>query len=293
MVKEKFTSEEIESLSKKFESTHPNKIIAWAVENFAPKLGLSSAFQTQSAPLIHMVREVDSETRIFFLETGLHFWDTLFYREHLEEIWNLNIVDLRPNTNWKNFLRRFGRDLPETDQDLCCYIRKVQPMQKAVEGLEAWITGIRRDQTEYRAKAKILEYKRDGLLRIAPLLNWTKSDIWDYISEKNLPRHPLPISEYPSVGCKPCTRAILSGENERAGRWSGMGKTECGLHTELFNKDTLSAEDFKLGLGTSHLPQNQNKKNPSKRGILSIFFQESYFFASPSLLYLVFQLVSI
>ena len=121
-------------------------------------------------------------------------------------------------------------------------------MQKAMGGLNAWITGIRRDQTENRAKAKILEYKRDGLLRIAPLLNWTKSDIWDYITENNIPRHPLPLSEYPSVGCKPCTRAILSGENERAGRWSGKGKTECGLHTDLFNKDKLTELDFKLGI---------------------------------------------
>lgn len=248
MAKEKFTPEEIKSLSNQFESTHPKEIIVWAVENFSPNLALSSAFQTQSAPLIHMVREVDSEIRIFFLETGLHFWDTLFYREQLEQIWNLNIVDLRPDRSWKNFLHRFGQNLPETDPDLCCYIRKVQPMQKAMGVLDAWITGIRRDQTDNRAKAKILEYKRDGLLRIAPLLNWTQSDIWNYITENNLPIHPLPLSEYPSVGCKPCTRAILSGENERAGRWSGMGKTECGLHTELFNKDKLTADDFNLGL---------------------------------------------
>ncbi|NQU29822.1 MAG: phosphoadenylyl-sulfate reductase [Anaerolineae bacterium] len=248
MTKQKLTTEEIESLSNQFESVHPREIITWAVENNSPNLGLSSAFQTQSAPLIHMVMKVDSKIKIFFLETGLHFWDTLFYREQLEQIWDLNIVDLRPDRSWGNFLHRFGRDLPETDPDLCCYIRKVQPMQKAMGGLNAWITGIRRDQTENRAKAKILEYKRDGLLRIAPFLNWTKSDIWDYITENNLPQHPLPLSEYPSVGCKPCTRAILSGENDRAGRWSGKGKTECGLHTELFNKDKLTELDFKLGI---------------------------------------------
>ncbi len=103
MMKEKFTSDEIASLSNQFESAHPREIIAWAVENFSPNLALSSAFQTQSAPLIHMIRDVDSELRSFFLETGLHFWDTLFYREHLEQIWNLNIVDLRPDESWKNF----------------------------------------------------------------------------------------------------------------------------------------------------------------------------------------------
>ncbi len=244
-----FTPEETESLSNEFETATPQEIVAWAVERFCPSLALSSSFQTQSMPLLHMTREVRPEMRIFFLETGLHFWDTLFFREHLEQIWNLNIVDLRPDESWKNFLRRFGRELPETDPDLCCYIRKVQPMQQALNGLNAWITGIRRDQTTSRAHAKILEYTRDGLLRIAPLLNWTKTDVWDYISEHNLPRHPLPMSQYPSVGCKPCTRAVQPGERDRAGRWAGRGKTECGLHTEMFNKDALTPDDFKVEIG--------------------------------------------
>ena len=114
---------------------------------------------------------------------------------------------------------------------------------------KAWITGIRRDQTEERANAKILEYKRDGLLRIAPLLNWTKTDIEDYSLVNDLPRHPLPVAQYPSVGCKPCTRAVQPGEGDRAGRWAGKGKTECGLHTDLFDKKTLSSDDFNLNTG--------------------------------------------
>ena len=244
----KFTPEEIKSLSNDFESATPQEIIAWAVENFCPNLALSSSFQTQSVPLIHMTQQVHPKMRIFFLETGLHFWDTGIFREQIQQKWDLNIVDLYPDTSWQNFLRRFGRDLYETDPDLCCYIRKVQPMQKAMQGLDAWLTGIRRDQTSNRAHAPILEYKRDGLLRIAPLLNWSKADVENHIVEHDLPRHPLPEAQYPSVGCKPCTRPIQPGESDRAGRWSGKGKTECGLHTELFNKDTLTAEDFKLGI---------------------------------------------
>ena len=243
----KFTPEKIESLSKEFESATPQEIIEWAVENFCPALALSSSFQTQSVPLLHMVRQVHPQIRIFFLDTGMHFWDTLFFREHLEQIWGLNIVDLRPDEKWRTVLRHFGSDLPETDSNLCCYIRKVEPMQKAMEGLGAWITGIRRDQTKNRAHAKILEYKRDGLLRIAPLLSWTGEKVSNYIAENNLPRHPMPNTQYPSIGCKPCTRAIQIGENERAGRWDGKGKTECGLHTEMFNKDGFTGDDFKLG----------------------------------------------
>ena len=241
-----FSPKEIESLSLQFETASPQEIIAWAVKNFCPDLVLSSSFQTQSVPLIHMVKETKPDMRIFFLDTGKHFWDTLFFREHLEQIWDLNIVDLRPDEKWRRVLRQFGHDLPETDPNLCCYIRKVQPMQKAMDGLGAWITGIRREQTENRAHAKILEYKRDGLLRIAPLLNWTLDEVLSYISSNNLPRHPMPLSRYPSIGCKPCTRAIQLGENERAGRWDGQGKTECGLHTEMFNKDGVTGDDFKL-----------------------------------------------
>jgi len=203
----KFTPAEITSLSSKFESAAPQEIIAWAMDEFCPKIAMSSSFQTQSVVLLHMVKEIRPDIRIFFLDTGMHFWDTLIFREQIEHRWELNIVDLRPDESWRTFLRHFGQDLPDTDPNLCCYIRKVQPMQKAMEGLDAWITGIRRDQTANRAQAKILEYKRDGLLRIAPLLSWTMDDIFNYISENNLPRHPLPISHNPSIGCKPCTRA--------------------------------------------------------------------------------------
>ncbi|MBT3322166.1 MAG: phosphoadenylyl-sulfate reductase [Anaerolineae bacterium] len=242
----KFTPKEIASISQDFEKASPQEIIQWAVDEFCPNIVLSSSFQTQSLPLLDIVKEVQPEMRIFFLDTGMHFWDTLIFREHLEQIWNLNIVDLRPDEKWRTVLRHFGSDLPDTDSNLCCYIRKVQPMQKAMQGLDAWITGIRRDQTENRAHAQILEYKRDGLLRIAPLLNWTGEQASNYIAEKNLPRHPLPSSLYPSVGCKPCTRAIQPHENERAGRWAGKGKTECGLHTDMFNEDGFAKSDFTL-----------------------------------------------
>ncbi|MBE0528727.1 MAG: phosphoadenylyl-sulfate reductase, partial [Thermoleophilia bacterium] len=205
MSKKKLTEAQVEALSEEFESATPQEIVAWAVETFCPRMALSSSFQTYSVPLIDMVRKIHPEMRIFFLETGYHFWDTLVFREKLGQEWGMNIVDLRHDVSWSYFLRRFGRDLPDTDPGLCCYIRKVQPMQLAMDQLEAWITGIRRDQTENRANARILEYKRDGLLRIAPMLNWTKVDVEAYILAHDLPRHPMPADEYPSVGCKPCT----------------------------------------------------------------------------------------
>jgi phosphoadenosine phosphosulfate reductase len=245
-----FSAEEIERLSNEFETASPQEIIAWAVKHFCPALAASSSFQTQSVPLLHMISQIHPEMRIFFLDTGMHFWETLIFREQLERELSLNIVDLYPDSRWSVFLRQYGKTLPQEDPDLCCYIRKVQPMQKAMSefGIRAWISGIRRDQTKTRARAKILEFKRDGLLKIAPMLNWTKADVMAYAEAHALPRHPLPLERYPSVGCKPCTRPVNPGESDRAGRWAGQGKTECGLHTEMFEKDSLTPDNFKLKL---------------------------------------------
>lgn len=242
----KFTSQQIASISDKFETATPQKIIRWATNTFFENIAMSSSFQTQSVPLLHMVKEICLGMPIFFLDTGMHFQETLAFRDSLQKKWNLNIVNLYPDEKWSQFLLRFGHQLPEINPDFCCYIRKVLPMQKSMEGIDAWITGIRRDQTENRAHAQILEYKRGGLLRIAPLLNWTSEKVAKYNLANNLPRHPLPNSRYPSVGCKPCTRAIQSNERERAGRWDGNGKIECGLHSDVFEKSSIGEDDFKL-----------------------------------------------
>ena len=140
-------------------------------------------------------------------------------------------------------MRQHSRTLPLDDPNLCCYLNKVQPMQKALGDMKAWISGIRRDQTAIRAQAKILELHPNGLLKVNPLLNWTKADVENYIKEYNLPAHPLLAKGYRSIGCAPCTVAVGVSEDERAGRWAGSGKTECGLHTEMFGqKDFAKAK---------------------------------------------------
>jgi phosphoadenosine phosphosulfate reductase len=150
------------------------------------------------------------------------------------------VLDLYRDTRWDDFARSRTRSLPLEDPNLCCFIHKVQPMQKAMKEMLAWISGIRRDQTALRAKASILELQEDGLLKINPLLNWTKADIKRYAEEHNLPSHPLFEKGYRSVGCAPCTVAIGVNDDERAGRWQGRGKTECGLHTDMFRQKDFS-----------------------------------------------------
>lgn len=219
-----------------FETRAPQEILAWAVETFAPRLALTSSFQSQSLPLLHMLAQIAPQTPVFFLDTGLHFWETLLFREEIQRTLGLNVQDLRPASAWQPFLQRFGRDLPREDPDLCCFIRKVQPVQRALQGMDAWVSGIRRDQTANRKTAQFLEVEPGGLLKINPLLNWTRADVQAYIQRYRLPTHPLLKKGYPSIGCRPCTSAIRPGEDERAGRWQGQNKTECGLHTETFKQ---------------------------------------------------------
>ena len=225
---------DIGSLAQVFETKSPQEIIQWAVEMFAPGIAVSTSFQTQSMPLLHMVTQIKPDIRVLFLDTGYHFWDTLTFRERIQHEWNLNVEDLYRDVRWDVFVRDHIRTLPLEDANLCCYIHKVQPMQKALAGLRAWITGIRRDQTAERAHARILELEEDGLVKVNPLLNWTRADIQRYRDENGLPSHPLYERGYRSVGCAPCTAAVGADDDERAGRWAGRGKTECGLHTDLF-----------------------------------------------------------
>ncbi|MFZ5818432.1 MAG: phosphoadenylyl-sulfate reductase [Chloroflexota bacterium] len=238
---------QIQRLSDEFEHKTPQEIVAWAVDTFWPQVALSSSFQTQSMPLLHMATRIRRDLLVFFLDTGYHFWDTLIFRERIASEWRLNVLDLYRDSRWDVFARQNVRALPLEDPDLCCYIHKVQPMQKALKDLKAWITGIRRDQTPTRAQANILEL-HNGLLKINPLLNWTKADVDAYIEEHHLPSHPLTAQGYRSIGCAPCTAVVGADDYERAGRWAGRGKTECGLHTEMFHKKDIAEvqHDFHL-----------------------------------------------
>jgi phosphoadenosine phosphosulfate reductase len=245
-----FSPGEIQRLSEEFETKTPQEILKWAINTFWPQIALSSSFQTQSVPLLHMASLIRRDVLIFFLDTGYHFWETHMFREQLSSHWQLNVLDLYRDTRWDVFARQHTRSLPADDPNLCCFIHKVQPMQKALKDMKAWISGIRRDQTLVRAQAKILELQDDGLLKINPLLNWTKEDINRYSKEYRLPAHPLFQRGYRSIGCSPCTVAIGVNDNERAGRWSGRGKVECGLHTPMFQHKDVSElkSDFRTNL---------------------------------------------
>jgi len=224
---------DLQRLNREFEAKGAHDIVAWAVETFWPDIAMTCSFQTQSLPLLHIVCQVAPQLPVIFLDTGYHFPETLAFRDRIVQEWGVNLRVVRAAMSRDEFVRQYGDTLYQRDPDLCCYINKVEPMQRALAGLRAWISGIRRDQSPARANAQVLERTPEGVIRIHPIVTWTRHDIWRYIHEHNLPVHPLLAQGYLSIGCAPCTRPVHAGEHERAGRWDGREKTECGLHTLL------------------------------------------------------------
>jgi phosphoadenosine phosphosulfate reductase len=173
-----------------------------------------------------MLSEIDRSVPVIFLDTGFHFPETLAFKTQFAERYQLNLIEMHPLND--------PGPLYATDPDRCCNIRKVEPMRRALQGYDAWMTALRRDQSETRSALEVAEWhdSDDGRkLKVYPLLTWTQQDVWRYLYEHDVPYHPLLDQGYTSIGCWPCTRRTAAGEDERAGRWSGTGKTECGLHT--------------------------------------------------------------
>jgi len=196
----------------------------------------SSSFQTQSVPLLHVISQTCPEMPVIFLDTGFHFPETLTFRDELVVQLGLNLVIAQAAVQKSQQIARYGEGLYRRDPDLCCYVNKVEPMRRVTTKYGAWISGVRRDQTANRQAFSVLDPQATNPLKIYPMLNWTKKDVWAYIDKHQLPSHPLLTQGYPSVGCAPCTRPVFSGEDERAGRWAGLSKTECGLHFNIGDK---------------------------------------------------------
>lgn len=228
-----FDTDTIDALNATFETRPTAEIIIWAAQTFGPDIAMSSSFQTQSLPLLHIVSQVTPHLPVIFLDTGYHFPETLAFRDQLVQAWQLNVRTVRPALSPDELARQYGQELYRCDPDMCCYVNKVEPMQRAMAALRGWISGIRRDQSPTRAGTRILECTPQGLLRVHPMATWTERDIWRHINRHALPAHPLLAQGYTSIGCAPCTRPVRQGQDARAGRWAGQNKTECGLHTLL------------------------------------------------------------
>jgi phosphoadenosine phosphosulfate reductase len=224
---------DLSDLSRRFEDIPPQEILRWTVATYAPDAVLTCSFQHEGVALAHMLQDVAPATPIVFINTGYHFPETLTYRDLLVERYGLNLVEVGPVVSPAEVEARHGAELYRRDPDRCCEINKIEPLRRAIAGVRAWINGRRRDQANTRRALPILETLASGLVKVNPLARWSSKDTYYYLKQHGLPFHPLFEQGYTSIGCAPCTRPVLAGEDERSGRWAGRDKVECGIHTTL------------------------------------------------------------
>ncbi len=225
----------VRELNARFEREAPEGIVRWVLEQSGlERVAIASAFQAEGTCIIHMATQVRPDVPILFLQTGFHFAETLAFKERLVEQLGLNVIDLIGDHTVESQAEAYGPRLFERDPKLCCELNKVIPFDRALRGYDAWMTSMRRDSAWTRKTTPILSHTElePGLtlVKVNPMANWTRQDAWSYLKEHDLPHNPLYDLGYGSIGCAPCTRMVFPGEDERAGRWSGLLKTECGIH---------------------------------------------------------------
>jgi phosphoadenosine phosphosulfate reductase len=213
----------------------PETVLRWAVETL-DRLAVATSFQSSGLVILHHLRSIKPDLPVLFLDTGFHFEETLRFRHRIAEMWDLKVVDLRgDHGDAQRQAELYGPELYRRDPETCCAINKVRPLQAALEEYDGWISGLRRDQSPLRAETPLIEAQMlpsgNEIMKIHPLARWNRADVERYVAEHAIPTHPLLERGYASIGCWPCTRAIKEGESERDGRWAGLAKTECGIHS--------------------------------------------------------------
>jgi len=232
---------QLELLQTKLQGATAEEIVrAMVCEMYPGRIAAVSAFGPESAVLLHMIALADRATPVIFLDTGKHFRETIAYRDMLVE--RLRLVDVRSVAPDPEALanRDPSGDLWSTNSDACCHLRKVAPLETALQGFEAWFTGRKAYQTTGRADLPFFE-AADARIKVNPLARWDRDMVESYLTDRSLPRHPLADAGYISVGCQPCTTPVAAGEAGRTGRWRGSKKDECGIHLPRTASETFHA----------------------------------------------------
>lgn len=208
-------------------------ILAWAVQKYGDKLTLACSFGAEDVVLVDALQRIPRgrDIDIFYLDTNVHFPETYAVRDRLSERYGIAFKRVAPDLTLDEQQAAYGPELWRKNPNLCCSIRKVQPLKRTLTAYEAWITGIRREQAPTRSGTQTVEW--DGkfqLAKINPLAHWTHDDVWAYIRKCDVPYNALHDKGYPSIGCAPCTSPVAEGDDPRSGRWANFDKTECGLH---------------------------------------------------------------
>lgn len=218
-----------ERAGRELEEAPALEILQWAADTFGSRFCVTSSME--DAVVAHLASRAMPGVDVVFLDTGYHFPETIGTRDAVAAVMDVNVITLTPRRSVAEQDAEYGPRLHERDPDLCCALRKVAPLQEGLAGYAAWATGLRRDESPTRANTPVVSWdEKRQKVKVSPIARWTQADVDAYVAEHGVLTNPLLMDGYGSVGCAPCTRRLLEGEDARAGRWSGSAKTECGLH---------------------------------------------------------------
>ncbi|MFE7583470.1 phosphoadenylyl-sulfate reductase [Streptomyces gardneri] len=218
-----------EQAGRDLEDASPLEILRWAVDTFGARFCVTSSME--DAVVAHLASRVRPGVDVVFLDTGYHFEETIGTRDAVDAVMDVNVITLTPRQTVAEQDAEHGAKLHDRDPDLCCALRKVKPLEEGLTAYSAWATGLRRDESPTRANTPVVGWdEKRRKVKVSPIARWTQDDVDAYVMEHGVLTNPLLMDGYASVGCSPCTRRVLEGEDARAGRWAGRTKTECGLH---------------------------------------------------------------
>jgi phosphoadenosine phosphosulfate reductase len=236
------TAPQVQALNQRFQNQPTEAILEWAWNEFGTRAAVGTSFQGAGLVTIHIARQRGFNFPIFTLDTGLLFPETVQLKTRLEDFFGTEIEALQPDLTVEQQEAAHGPELWKRDPDLCCATRKVMPLQGKLSELDCWITGLRREQSDTRSGVEFVElYAFDEstgreIAKLNPMAAWSRKAVWDYLHQQKIPYNPLHDQGYRSIGCLPCTAKVADAQSERAGRWTGFNKTECGIHTFMARK---------------------------------------------------------
>jgi len=223
---EKLAAEAAEALK----GASADEVIKWAAETFGSRVCITSSMT--DAVIVDLASRQVPGIDVLFLDTGYHFAETIGTRDAVSAVYPVNVINVTPPTTVAEQDTELGPKLYARNPDLCCYLRKVVPLEQSLEPYDAWITGVRREETDARTDTKVVQWDpRRQMVKINPIVEWTQKDVDDYIADQGVLVNPLVYEGYPSIGCATCTARVEAGADPRSGRWAGSAKTECGIHT--------------------------------------------------------------
>ena len=219
-----------EQAAEELSDASAEEVIRWAVNTFGERICVTSSMT--DAVIIHLASAIRPGIDVIFLDTGYHFAETIGTRDAVGVVYPVNLISLTPSRTVSEQDAELGPRLFGRNPDLCCYLRKVEPLERALTNYDAWITGMRREETSNRRQTKAVEWDdRREMVKVNPIVSWTQKQVDDFITEQGVLVNPLVYDGYPSIGCAACTSRVEPGADPRSGRWTGTGKTECGIHT--------------------------------------------------------------